>query len=149
MADRHEVPRQGAAALALRLAGAGFDEVAMALGMDTAGDARVAAEKALEARAWQNEAGRERLRDEATARLERLLRGVWPKATTPDHPEHVIAVRVAKELIDRLIRLHGLDAPAEIVVHTPTAAEIDTWVRAVVQNEPLAAIEANVTGEVA
>lgn len=120
--------RTASAALALRLAGAGYDEVADALGLGSALDARREAETALAARAWGDEAGRERLRAESGARLERLLRSVWPKATSPDHPEHLPAVRVARELIDRHVRLFGLDAPAEVVIHSPTATEIDRWV---------------------
>jgi len=114
--------------LALRLAGAGYDEVADALGLTSAQVARDHAEKALEARAWDDVQGRDRMRAENGARLERLLRGVWAKATNPDHPEHLAAVKVAREVIDRHCRLYGLDAPSEVIVHTPTATEIDQWV---------------------
>jgi hypothetical protein len=120
--------RTNNAALALRLAGAGYDEVADALGMDSAMAARTAAEEALQARAWDDVAGRERLRAENGARIERLLRAVWQKATNADHPEQLAAVKVAKELIDRHCRLYGLDAPAEVIIHSPTTAEIDAWV---------------------
>jgi len=81
------VPRTGAAALALRLAGAGYDEVADALGMVSAEAARVAAEQTLAHRAWQDSTGREKMRQENSARLERLLRSVWTKATNPADPE--------------------------------------------------------------
>jgi hypothetical protein len=129
VADERPTPRRtGAAALALRLAGAGYDEVADALGLGSAQLARDHAERALEARAWDDVEGRDRMRAENGARLERLLRGVWAKATNPDHPEHLAAVKVAKEVIDRHCRLYGLDAPAEVIVHTPTANEIDQWV---------------------
>ena len=114
--------------MALRLAGAGYDEVADALGLTSAQVARDHAEKALEARAWDDVQGRDRMRAENGARLERLLRGVWAKATNPDHPEHLAAVKVAREVIDRHCRLYGLDAPSEVIVHTPTATEIDQWV---------------------
>ena len=120
--------RVGAAALALRLAGAGYDDVAEALGLANAQVARRMAEEALEARAWDDVQGRDRMRAENGARLERLLRSVWAKATNPDHPEQLTAVKVAKELIDRHCKLYGLDAPQEVVIHTPTATEIDAWV---------------------
>lgn len=128
MAERPVPARTGAAALALRLAGAGYDEVADALGLTSAQVARDHAERALEARAWDDVQGRDRLRAENGARLERLLRGVWAKATNPDHPEHLSAVKVARELVDRHCRLYGLDAPSEVIIHTPTANEIDVWV---------------------
>jgi hypothetical protein len=49
----------------------------------------------------------------------------------PKHPEHLAAVGKAKELIDRHIRLLGLDAPTEMVVHNPDSGEIEAWVMAV------------------
>lgn len=138
--------RTGAAALALRLAGAGYDEVADALGLVNARTARDHAETALEARAWDDVEGRQKLRAENSARIERLLRGVWTKATTADHPEHLAAVKVAVSLIDRHIRLHGLDAPAEIIVHNPTATEIDRWVAGMIASgaDDLTAMEAEI-----
>lgn len=154
MAEPPRVPRTGAAALALRLAGAGYDEIADALGLPSAGIARDQIEKALEERAWDDAAGRERMRSEAGARIERLLRSVWGKATNPDNPEHLPAVKVARELIDRYVRLYGLDAPTEVIVHNPTAAEIDAWVANVIaasagdlraMEAPVVAIEATAT----
>ena len=84
------------------------------------------------------------MRAENGARLERLLRGIWAKATNPDHPEHLAAVKVAKEVIDRHCKLYGLDAPTEVVIHTPTASEIDQWVAGMIgaSVEPMMAMEA-------
>lgn len=144
MADLPRTPaRQANAALALRLAGAGYDEVADMLGLASAGAARTAAESALEARAWDDVTGREKLRAENGARLERLLRSVWAKATNPDDPEHLVAVRVARDVIDRHCRLYGLDAPAEVVIHSPTTHEIDAWVAGMISasTEELRAME--------
>jgi hypothetical protein len=126
--ERPKIPRTGAAALALRLSGAGYDDVANALGLPSAKIARQHAEDALAARAWDDREGREKLRAENGARLERLLRSVWSKATDDSHPEHLPAVRVARELIDRYARLYGLDAPQEVIIHNPTASEIEQWV---------------------
>lgn len=119
--------RQGSAAVALRLAGASFAEVADALGLASAAVARTMVETELANRS-HDPAAREVLRTEASARLERLLRSVWQKATNPEHIEHLPAVKAAQSIVDRLIRLHGLDAPSEVVVHSPTTAEIDAWV---------------------
>lgn len=118
---------QGTAAVALRLAGASYAEIADALLYANAREARHAVETTLSQNIPDAKA-RDVLRAEEAGRLERLLRSVWPKATDPNHPEHLPAVKTATGIIDRHIRLHGLDAPAEIVVHTPTAAEIDQWV---------------------
>ena len=146
--ERPSVPRTGMAALALRLAGAGYDEVADALGLASVAVAREQVETALIARAWDDKAGRERMRTEQTARLERLLRSVWPKAMNGEDPEHLPAVKTARELVDRIIRLHGLDAPTEVVVHTPTTAELEAWVAGVISatSADLRAMEAPVTG---
>jgi len=135
MSDDRPAPRRtGAAALALRLAGAGYDEIADALSLASARVAREHVEAALEARAWDDVSGREKMRAENGARLDRLLRSVWAKATQPDHPEHLQAIKVARELIDRHCKLYGLDAPSEVVIHTPTASEIDRWVADMIGN---------------
>lgn len=72
------------------------------------------------------------MRQMAGARLERLLRGVWGKAIDPDNPEHLYAATKAREIIDRHAKLFGLDAPTEIVVHSPTLQELESWVAKVV-----------------
>jgi len=150
VSEERKPPRQAAAALALRLAGASYSEVAEALGLAGAQEARDHTEHALAWKAWEDKDGRERMRAENGARLERLLRSVWTKATNPDNEEHLAAVKVARELIDRYCKLFGLDAPSEIVIHNPTANEIDSWVASIVgkQTESLRAMEANVIGAI-
>jgi len=135
-------PKKPAAAAALRLAGASYGEIADALEYTDARSARHAVEDWLAVQAG-DPATREQLRIEAVGRLERLLRGTWAKATTPDHPEHIPAGKFALAVIDRVIRLQGLDAPAEVVVHTPTMHEIDQWVATVTGSgaESLRALE--------
>jgi len=118
---------QGPAATALRLAGASYHEIADALGFPSPAAARLAVETTLAARVGDPQT-RETLRAEEAGRLERLLRSVWGKATDPNGPEHLPAVKMAVSIIDRHIRLYGLDAPHEITIHTPTSAEIDAWV---------------------
>lgn len=122
--------RTGPAAVALRLAGASFNDIAEALGVADAHAARLMVEETLAVTAVDPQT-REMMRAEMNLRLERLLRGVWAKATNPDHPEHIPSGKFALAVADRLIRLNGLDAPAEIVVHTPTMSEIDQWVASV------------------
>jgi hypothetical protein len=79
-----------------------------------------------------DEVGRAALRAEEEARILRLLRGVWGKATNPNDPEHLVAARIALAMVDRHSRLMGLDMPTEVVVYTPTTSEIDAWVAEVV-----------------
>jgi hypothetical protein len=136
--------RQGMAALALRLAGATYVEIMEALGLSTPDIARRAVENSLANQVTTED--REHLRREESARLERLLRGVWLKATDAAHPEHLAAVKVALSITDRRARLLGLDAPQEVTIHSPTADELDRWV-ANVQRATMAdyvALEASV-----
>lgn len=135
--------RKANAAVQLRIAGASWDEIAEALGYPTARQALVATEKALE-RELQTEGSQKHMRALAGRRLERLLRSTWPKATNPEHPEHLQAIAKARDVIDRHAKLFGYDAPAEIIVHNPTAAELESWVARVVQAEVPALQEANI-----
>jgi hypothetical protein len=138
--------RTGAAVVALRLAGAGFDEIADALSLPSAQVARTQMEAALAKRAWEDNVGRDRLRAEASARLETLLQVTWVKATSPTHVEQLTAAKVALAIVDRLIRLHGLDAPQEVVLYNPTGSELESWVTSILSNgsRAFAALEANV-----
>lgn len=118
--------RKADAALSLRLSGATWADIAISLGYPTPRAAMVAVERALVKQL--SETDREKMRVLAGARLERLLRGVWNKAIDPVDPEQLTAVNRARELIDRHAKLFGLDAPTEIVVHTPTQSELEDWV---------------------
>lgn len=123
--------RKANAAIQMRLAGATWDEIAQTLGFPTARQALVATEKALE-RQLQSSEDREQMRRLAGARLERLLRAIWPKAIDPNHPDQMLAVTKSREIVDRHAKLFGLDAPTEVVVHTPTQTELEQWVSRVV-----------------
>ena len=122
--------RKANAAIQLRLAGATWEEIAQSLGYPTARLALVATEKALEKQL--NTEDRDKMRRLAGMRLERLLRGIWTKAIDPDHPEHLLATTKAREAIADYRKLYGLDAPTEVIVHSPTVAEIERWVSSVV-----------------
>lgn len=123
--------RKANAAIQLRKAGADWDEVAQVVGYPTARAALVAVERALE-KELKTEEGQKFMRTLAGQRLERLLRGVWPKAINPDHPDHLPAVDRARQIVDRHAKLYGLDAPTEYVVHSPTQAELEKWVSVVI-----------------
>jgi hypothetical protein len=125
---RRAIPQApGRAGLALRLAGASYTEIADTLALADAAEARDLVCTELAAQDVDPEQ-RIALRAEEAARIERLLRGVWSKATNPHDPEHLPAARVALSMVDRHARLLGLDMPTEVVVYTPTTTEIETWV---------------------
>lgn len=137
--------RQGVAALALRLAGASYAEIAEALTMASSTIAREAVESSLAAQTIDNP-DVALLREEEGARLLRLLRGVWAKATDPEHPDQLTAVRIATTLVDRRIRLFGLDMPQKVEIYSPAEEEINNWIGDITHERVgmYAAIEASV-----
>lgn len=119
------------AAIAMRIAGANYSEIAEVLSYSSANLARVAVERGLARTAGPED--REQLRWLEARRLERILRGLWKKATMDEidgerNEEHLPAARTALAVIDRHAKLYGLDAPTEMVVYNPTGGEIQAWV---------------------
>lgn len=123
--------QKGTSALALRVAGATLADIVRVIGFASEDEAVRAIDKALKAELRSDPRQRDKMRGLANQRLERLLRSVWAKAVDPNSSEHLAAVGKAKELIDRHIRLYGLDAPSEMVVHNPDSSEIEAWVMSV------------------
>ena len=119
--------RKADAALSLSLGGATWGEIAQTLGFATPRQARLATEKAL-VRNLERDDDREQMRKMAGARLERLLRGVWNKAINPADPEQMTAVSRSRELIADHSKLFGLNAPTELMVHSPSQSELEDWV---------------------
>lgn len=130
----------GRAALALRLAGASFTEIADTLALPDAAAARDMVCNEL-ASADADPEQRAALRAEEEARILRLLRGVWGKATNPHDPEHLPAARLALAMTDRHARLLGLDMPTEVIVYTPTTTEIETWVAEMISTSSATVID--------
>lgn len=135
--------RKSNAALRLKDMGASWQEIADVLGYPTARAACVAVEKALE-RELQTSESQARMRQMASRRLDSLLRSVSTKAHNPNHPEHLAAVSRAADIVGRWIKLHGLDAPTEVVIHSPSQTELEAWVGRVLQQEVPALEEGNI-----
>lgn len=114
------------AAVGMRIAGATYSEVARVLGYTSATNARAAVERSIAATVGEGD--RDQARFLQTRRLERLLRSVWNRATDDKDPEQLGYVRTSLALVDRLIKLQGLDAPAEIIMYNPTQQELEEWV---------------------
>lgn len=115
-------------AIALRIRGANYSEIADLLEYSSANQARLAVERGLASLVGKED--REQMRFIEARRLERILRGLWSKATDDKSDEHLPAARTALAVIDRHARLYGLDAPQEMVVYNPTGTELDAWVQA-------------------
>lgn len=114
---------RGESAVALKIAGADYSQIAKVLGYASPAAARQAVEAALASAVSMGDRDNERRL--AIGRIETLLRSVWPKATDPDHPDQSVFGRLALAYIDRGIKLQGLDAPTEITMHTPTLTEFN------------------------
>jgi hypothetical protein len=126
---------RGNAAVAMRIAGATYTDIARTLEYTSPTHARQAVERSLAASAGTE--GREQMRFLEARRLERILRGLWTKATSDtimvkgqevDNPDHLAYARTAIAVIDRHARLYGLDAPQEMVIYNPSGAELEAWV---------------------
>lgn len=128
------ISRKAVSALSLRVAGASLEDIVRVVGFASTKEAATAIDKALKEELKSDPRNRDKMRSLANQRLERLLRGVWSKAVDPHHAEHLAAVGKAKELIDRHIKLYGLDAPTEMIVHNPNDGEIEAWVMSIMSN---------------
>lgn len=117
--------RRQKAAVAMKISGANYSDIAQVLSYGSATDARNAVESSLAEAAGPEE--KDKQRHLAARRLERLLQAVWRKATDPKDPEQLAAVRTGVAIIDRHTRLFGIDAPQEMVVYSPSGAQIDEW----------------------
>ena len=143
MTDLSNAPaRMGAAAVSLRVNGTSYEDIAMTLGLSSPRAALTLVSRELAIESEEMDEERDALRRVESARLDELLLSVMEKATDPDNGEHLPAAKVALSIIDRRIKLFGLDAPTEITVHNPTATELDNWVATMVQHSmPAQALE--------
>lgn len=120
----------GPAAVKLRVEGASYADIADTLGLTSPSAALAVIVDHLAVDIPTDD--KDHMRREITASLDALLRGVWSRATDPMAEDQLAAVGRAVSILDRKIRLHGLDAPTEVVVHTPTATEIEQWIASMV-----------------
>lgn len=121
--DRHN---RMASAVALRIQGANYSEIARLLEYPSAVDARQAVERTLAETVGDDD--REMMRAVESRRIERLFRSTFKRAINEKDPEQLSATKVALMLIDRHIKLRGLDAPQQMVVHNPSAIEMQKWI---------------------
>lgn len=136
-----DTPTKAAAAVALRMAGADFTTIAEELGYASASVARSAYERAL-ASVASDPKDIEHQRNLTHMRLERLLMSVWTKANNPSHIDQLAYVRAALSIIDRHARLLGIDAPQQMVIHTPDARSVTEWVEGMLAQVTQGEVEA-------
>lgn len=97
-------------AIALRLAGLPWDEIADQTGYATAGAACTAVTEALKKNQRELGAAAEELRDAEVARLDRLMAAHWPKALKGDPRSSDIVLKC----VAQRSKLLGVEAPAKV-----------------------------------
>lgn len=105
------------AAMAFALSGASFGEIARLLEYDSPTAAKNAVERMLASTVTIDE--KASLRKIAAARYELLLKSVMPRATNPKDSSQLAFNQRAHALIDKIVRLHGLEAPQQVQI-TPS-----------------------------
>jgi hypothetical protein len=109
-AQRAKTAQRRSQAIALKLAGAEWQQIADTLGYADRGAACKDVTRALEAAIAEGRAGAEILRETELLRLDRLQRGHWSQAVGGD-PR---AADTVLKVIDRRCRLLGLDVPPDV-----------------------------------
>lgn len=126
--DSEDAPTRAAAAVALRIDGAGYSDIARVLDYSSAQRARQAIENALAEQAGTPEQI-EHIRWLNARRLEKILNSLMRRATNPKDPDHLQYARMAVVVIDRHAKLYGADAPQKMAVQiTPGQSELEAWV---------------------
>lgn len=109
-AQRARTAQRRTQAIALKLAGAEWQQIADTLGYADRGAACKDVTRALETYVAEGRAGAEVLRETELLRLDRIQRGLWPQAVAGD----TRAADTVLKVIDRRMRLLGLDVPPDV-----------------------------------
>lgn len=112
------------AAAALRVHGASYSEIAETLEYGSAFEARRAVEQVLAATVEETK-DYMALRALEGLRLEGLYRAVAPRALDPEDGDQLGFHRAALSVLDRIAKLHGLDAPQRLELVNPGAEEFE------------------------
>lgn len=137
-------PTRAAAAVQLRVDGAGWSDIARVLDYSSAQRARNAVERALSAETASPEQI-EHVRWLNARRLEKILNSVMRRATNPKDPDHLQYARMAVVIIDRHLKLYGADAPQKMqVTYTPATEELTAWVMQAANQVASAEAEADI-----
>lgn len=137
------------AAAGMRILGAPYADIATTLEYASPGVAKAAVIQFL-AETYDDIEDASSLRNLTNARFERMLQLAMGKAMSPTKKvkvfnekrgvteEHEVTndeqlpwFRAASEVMSKLAKLHGLDAPQVLTVHTPDAKEFDRVVQAI------------------
>lgn len=134
-------PSRSASAVALRLSGASHTDIARVLGYSSPTHARQAIERVL-ASAADSPEDLKTLRVLQTRRYERLLQSVMSKAVDPEAEDHLAYNSRAMTLVDRISKLHGVDAPTQ-VQFTPTDEYLTNYTNRLLEAAGLGTLDAD------
>lgn len=112
---RDDSPTTAEAGVALKLAGASYSTIAKTLGYSSAYRARQAVEQVL-ANSADSPEDRDKMRELTARRYDRLLQSVMGKAVDPRSPDHLAYNARALAIVDRIGKLWGVEAPAQVQV---------------------------------
>lgn len=125
-------------AAVLRARGASVAEIRVALEYDTDVQVRHDIEKVL-ADSLDNY-DREKLRELMDSRLEMLWRMAYKRAADDRNPYRHQAEKQALAVANRIIEMHGLDAPKELRLHAAADSEINQWIEHIRQGGSMPAL---------
>lgn len=124
---------RAAAALQLRIDGAGWYDIAQVLEFSSAADARQAVEVALAAEPKDHESVEE-IRHMESRRIERVMSSLSRRATNPKDPDHLQYARTFLMAVKQHTELHGAQAPAKVdITYNPSAKQLEEWVSGVAE----------------
>lgn len=124
----HIPANRSAAALQLRIDGAGFGDIAKVLGLASPAEARRMVDKALADIPTDME-DVERIRDLESRRIERILISLMKRGTNPKDPDHLAYARTALAAIKQQTDLYGAAMPTKVdISYNPSAQQLEEWV---------------------
>lgn len=119
--------RKGMAATDWYLRTRSWERAAELAGYPTARAARVASEKAVLADTKTNARTQAYMRTTMSRHLELMLGSLVTKTMDTNHPEHLAAIKTARELLATQAKLLGLDAPTKLSLIDPTQEQIEAF----------------------
>lgn len=135
---------RAAAALALRLDGAGFGDIAKVLELASPAEARRMVDKAL-ADIPTDMGEVERVRDLESRRIERILISLMKRGTNPKDPDHLAYARTALAAIKQQTDLYGAAMPTKVdITYNPSAQQLEKWVAQITAQAHASVVEGDI-----
>lgn len=110
------------------MAGASYSELADLFELPSAAAARHAIERALAEAAPDGPNDRSMLVSKVSMTLDMCMRAVMPKAIDKSNPDQRAYLDSVLKIVDRKVALHGLNAPAALVLATPGGDELQEFI---------------------